>query len=196
MAQEYYETWFRMPSTKEKLARRVLDPDGLLSGNGYVRGVYVFWAVNQSLQIEIPIYIGQAGDTQTGTAPSYVASDVYERLLQHLKRWFGGSYYTYWTGLEDNDDWKIKIKLLCEEDSHSERLKKESEYISKLRPVHQDTLNGKYDLYPTRFGYKRNDLAIHPWTRQDEDEGQRALAFKTRLGEITGKEQLPEKKTN
>ena len=122
-------------------------------------------------------YIGQAGDDPT--APTYVASNVYRRLLQHLKRWMG-DYFTYWTGLEDDDnsEWKIRIKLLCEEKNHSRRLDLESTYIEKKKPLLQDTQDGKYKLYPTKYGYKRNDLCISPW------DGQRKKAFEDRVAEI------------
>ena len=185
MAQKYYEDWKKTVEARKKLANRVLDPDGLLTGNGYVSGVYEFIFVKGS--IEISAYIGQAGFD--ATAPTYIAKDVYERILQHLKRWMGGSYYTYWTGLEDNDEWKIKIQLLCQESNHSKRLEKESEFISAKSPFLQDTQNGKYQLYFSKYGYCRNDLAIHPWARRDSEGnvsnpvGQRRLAFLDKVAE-------------
>ena len=98
---------------------------------------------------------------------------MYERILQHLKRWLGGNYFTYWTGLSlDDTDWKIQLHLLSEEANHSNRLMKESEYISKKHPFLQDTADGEFDLYPTKYGYRRNDLCIHPWTREGETDGQ------------------------
>ena len=181
--QTYYENFKN--NNRARLQTRVLDPKGLLTGNGYgVEGVYSFAYVNSKLGVEIPAYIGQAG--VIANAPSYVASDVYERILQHLKRFLGGKYYTYWTGLEDNEDWKIKIDLLCSEPNHSKRLQAETEYIEKIKPFLQDTQNGTYDLYPTKYGYSRNDLCLHPWTRTDkgEDVGQRRVAFLARLAEI------------
>ena len=176
--QQYYENWKETADAKRKIKSRILDPEGLLSGNGYVEGVYEISYFNEKRGIEISSYIGQAGDDPT--APDYVASDVYERLLQHLKRMMGGSYFTYWTGLEDDDnsEWKIIIKLLCEEKSQSKRLELESKYIEEKKPLLQDTKDGKYSLYPTKYGYKRNDLCISPWGEQ------RKKAFGDRLAEI------------
>lgn len=176
--QKYYEDWKKTNGAQKILRARVLDPEGILTGNGYVEGVYEFSYYNVKSGMELSSYIGQAGDNPT--APDYVASDVYERILQHLKRWMGGNYYTYWTGLEDDDnsDWKIKIKLLCEENNHSRRLKLESKYIKEKKPLLQDTQDGKYSLYPTRYGYERADLCIYPW------EEQRKKAFEDRVAEI------------
>ena len=173
----YYENWKKTATAKRKLKNRILDPEGLLSGNGYVEGVYEISYFNVKSKVEMSSYIGQAGDDPT--APTYVASNVYKRLLQHLKRWMG-DYFTYWTGLEDDDnsEWKIRIKLLCEEKNHSRRLDLESTYIEKKKPLLQDTQDGKYKLYPTKYGYKRNDLCISPW------DGQRKKAFEDRVAEI------------
>lgn len=173
----YYENWKKTATAKRKLKNRILDPEGLLSGNGYVEGVYEISYFNVKSKVEMSSYIGQAGDDPT--APTYVASNVYKRLLQHLKRWMG-DYFTYWTGLEDDDnsEWKIRIKLLCEEKNHSRRLDLESTYIEKKKPLLQDTQDGKYKLYPTKYGYKRNDLCISPW------DGQRKKAFEDRVTEI------------
>lgn len=177
--QMYYENWKKQ--AQDILKKRVLDPEGLLTGNGYVSGVYEILFVNEKLGVEISSYIGQAG--ANATAPSYVAKDVYERCLQHLKRWLGNGYFTYWTGLEDSDDsdWKIKLHLVCEEDSYSRRLELESQYIAVRKPFLQDSAEGRFDLYPTRYGYSRNDLCIHPWQREGESEGQRRVAFLHRL---------------
>ena len=173
----YYENWKKTATAKRKLKNRILDPEGLLSGNGYVEGVYEISYFNVKSKVEMSSYIGQAGDDPT--APTYVASNVYKRLLQHLKRWMG-DYFTYWTGLEDDDnsEWKIRIKLLCEEKNHSRRLDLESTYIEKKKPLLQDTQDGKYKLYPTKYGYKRNDLCISPW------DGQRKKGFEDRVAEI------------
>lgn len=90
-----------------------------------------------------------------------------------------GSYFTYWTGLDDDDsDWKIKIQLLCEETNHSKRLELESKYIDEKHPLLQDTQGGKYKLYSTKHGYNRNDVCISPW------EEQRKKAFDNRVAEI------------
>ena len=72
------------------------------------------------------------------------SKDVYERILQHLKRWLGGDYFSYWTGLDAKEeaDWKIELRALAEETNHTERLKKETEFITKNNPFLQDTANG------------------------------------------------------
>ena len=176
--QTYYENWKKTADAKRKLKNKILDPEGLLTGNGFIEGVYEFSYYNIKTELEITAYIGQAGDDPT--APDYVASDIYERILQHLKRWMGGDYFTYWTGLEDDDnsDWRIKINLLCEEKNHSRRLELESKYIEEKKPLLQDTQGGKYSLYPTKYAYKRNDLCISPWCDQ------RKKAFDDRVAEI------------
>lgn len=182
--QTYYENWKNTKIAQTKLKKRVLDPEGILTGNGYVSCVYEFIFVNKKLGIELSAYIGQAGNDVT--TPSYVAKDVYERCLQHLKRWMGGQYYTYWCGLEDSDDsdWKIKLHLLAEEENHSKRLALEEKYIDEKKPFMQDAKDGKYDLYPTKYGYSRNDLCIHPWKRAGENEGQRRVAFLDKVEEL------------
>lgn len=88
MAQEYYEKWKRTAKARQMISEWISDPEGLLTGNGYCEGVYEFRFVNDAEKLSICAYIGQAGDDKT--APRYVAKDVYERILQHIKRWFGG----------------------------------------------------------------------------------------------------------
>ena len=170
--QMYYENWKK--SAASQLAQIVSDPEGLLTGNGFISGVYMLSFVNQTNGTVIPAYIGQAGVVPT--APSYVSQDCYERILQHLKRWLGNGYLTYWTGLNSTDnDWKIKIQLLEEENSQAKRLELETSYINRYKPLLQDTAGGKFELYPTKYGYSRNDLCIHPW------KGQRRAAFLDRV---------------
>lgn len=182
MSQEYYENWKESTEARIALTKWIRDPEGLLTGNGYCEGIYEISYVNDTQNISISAYIGQAGYNKT--APSYVAKDVYERILQHLKRWLGGKYFTYWTGLNSDDtDWKIELHMLAEEQNHSKRLKKESECILEKQPFLQNTADGKFDLYPTKYGYCRNDLCIHPWKREGETEGQRRLAFLHRVKE-------------
>ena len=181
--QTYYEDWKKTISAQTRIKKRVLDPEGILTGNGYVEGVYEFIFVNRKLDIEVSAYIGQAGND--ATAPSCVAKDVYERCLQHLKCCMGGRYYTYWCGLEEDDfDWKIMLHLLAEEGNHSKRLALEEKYISEKKPFMQDAKDGKYDLYTTRYGYSRNDVCIHPWKRDGENEGQRRIAFLDKVEEL------------
>ena len=184
MAQDFYENWKKSATGRKVLLTWVRDPEGLLTGNGHFEGVYEFRFVNDTLHLDLSAYIGQAGNDKT--APAYVAKDVYERVLQHLKRWLGGDYFSYWTGLDANEDadWKIEIHTLAEEQNHTERLKKETECITKNNPFLQDTANGLFGLYPTKYGYRRNDLCIHPWTREGENEGQRRLAFLHRVKEM------------
>ena len=175
--QNYYETWKR--SNSNRISGKVIDPEGLLTGNGYgLEGVYIFEYVNVKNQITIPAYIGQAGKVRN--APSYIATDLYERILQHLKRMLGNSkYFEYWTGLSDNDnDWKIRVRLLQSEADHAKRLQLEEKFIDEKRPFLQDSKGGKFSLYPTKYGYARNDLAIHPWNNQ------RREAFLYRVGSI------------
>ncbi len=175
--QPYYENWKTSKNAARKLKNRVLDPDGILTGNGFIQGVYEISYYNVNSGVEISAYIGQAG--QNPEAPTYFASNVYERTIQHLKCWMGSDYYTYWLGLpdDDNSEWKIYIKLLKEEKDYIKRLELESEYIDEKHPLLQDTQGGKYGLYPSK-GYKRNDLCIYPW------KGQRRLAFLDRLAAI------------
>ena len=182
--QNFYEGWKKTASARKYFAEWISDPEGLLTGNGYCEGVYEIRFVNDSLALDFSGYIGQAGFKPT--SPTYVAQDVYERILQHLKHWFGGGYLTYWTGLDPDEDkgWKIELHLLSEEKNHSDRLKKETELIALNRPFLQDTANGIFDLYPSKYGYKRNDLCIHPWTREGETSGQRRLAFLHRVKEM------------
>jgi hypothetical protein len=176
--QTYYENWKKTEDARKKLRARVLDPEGLLTGNGHVSGVYEFLFVNQRRDMEFSAYIGQAGNDVT--APAYVARDVYQRCLQHLKRWMGGSSFTYWCGLEDSDesDWKIKLHLLAEERNHGRRLALEEKMIADRKPFLQDSKGGKYALYPTKYGYSRNDLCLAPWG------GQRRAAFLDRVEEL------------
>lgn len=180
--QTYYEKF--MDKNKDRINARVLDPQGLLTENGCgVEGVYLISYVNSTLGIDLPAYVGQAG--AVANSPAYIASDVYERMLQHCKRFFGG-YYTYWTGLEDTDDWKIRIELLLEEPDHKKRLAAEVNYIEQLKPLLQDTQNGKFSLYTSKEYYFRNDLCIHPWriTYKGETMGQRRAAFLARFAEM------------
>lgn len=178
----YYENWINSLEVQERIKRIVLDPEKLLEGNGNVQGIYEISFVNNKLHVDISAYIGQAGHCPN--APSYVARDVRERLVQHLKRWLGGNYFTYWTGLEEDSDWKIQLHLLREENDYSKRLELESWYIDIRKPFHQDSLDGKFQLYPSKKGYSRNDLCIHPWTREGETAGQRRIAFKHRLHSV------------
>jgi hypothetical protein len=180
--QDYYEKFKK--NCQAKIREMVLDPQGLLTGNGYgLEGIYMLSYENQKLNLSVPAYIGQAGVIVN--APTYVASDVYERILQHLKRFLGGNYLKYWSGLDPEDkDWKIKVELLIEERDHSKRLKEESRLIEKIKPLLQDSKNGTYELYPTRYGYKRNDLCLHPWKREGENEGQRSVAFRAKVEEL------------
>lgn len=181
---KYYE-WVRTVEAKKKLENKILDPDGLLTTcKGEVSGVYELVYVNGST--EISAYIGQAGFD--ATAPSYVAKNVKERIIQHFKRMLGNNlYYSYWTGLQEDDGYKIKVQLLCEENDHKARLRKESELISAKQPFLQQT-QGKYQKYP-RHGYYGNDIAIHPWVQRDSEGnvinpvGQRRLAFLDKVAE-------------
>lgn len=179
--QDYYENWKKTISARRSISRWVLDPEGLLTGNGYCEGVYEIRFVNKALNLSTSAYIGQAGNDPT--SPTYVAKDIYERILQHLKRWLGGDYFSYWTGLDadEDTDWKIELRMLTEEKNHSMRLQKESEYITQKTPFLQDTANGQFSLYPTKYGYSRNDLCIHPW------KGQRRLAFLKRVEDMQKK---------
>lgn len=177
MAREYYENWKKSARGQEQLKKWVYDPDGILTGNGYISGIYEISYYNVKTAEEISAYIGQAG--YCDTAPRYVARDIYERVLQHLKRWLGG-YFSYWTGLDPEEtNWKIKIELLEEENIQSLRLKKETQYIEKKKPFMQDTAEGRFVKYPSKYGYKRNDLALHPWNNQ------RREAFLFRLDELS-----------
>ena len=184
MAQNFYEDWKKSATGRRALVTWVRDPEGLLTGNGHFEGVYELRFVNDTLNLDLSAYIGQAGNDQT--APAYVAKDVYERILQHLKRWLGGDYFAYWTGLDakEDADWKIELRALAEETNHTERLKKETEFITKKNPFLQDTANGIFELYPTKYGHRRNDLCIHPWTREGEIKGQRRLAVLHRVKEM------------
>ena len=130
--QNFYESWKKTASARKYFAEWISDPEGLLTGNGYCEGVYEIRFVNDSLALDFSGYIGQAGFKPT--SPTYVAQDVYERILQHLKHWFGGGYLTYWTGLDPDEDkgWKIELHLLSEEKNHSDRLKKETELIALI----------------------------------------------------------------
>lgn len=179
--QIFYEEWKNSAEAKDKLSKRVIDPEGLLAGKGNISGVYEILFVNEKLNMEVSAYIGQAGDDIV--APTYVARSCYERILQHLKRWLGGKFFTYWTGLEDSDDsdWKIKLHLLCEETVRAKRLELEEKFIEERNPFLQDSVNGMYDFYPVKNGYCRNDLCIHPWKRDGENMGQRRLAFLYRV---------------
>lgn len=190
MAQKYYEAWKKSVAAKKAMKKWISDPEELLSSNNsHCEGIYELRYVNENMRLNFSAYIGQAGHDQT--APRYVAQDVYERLLQHLKRMLGGDYLTYWTGLSEKDtDWKIELHLLEEESDHSLRLQKEEEYIRQRRPFLQDTANGKYELYPSKYGYKRNDLCIHPWKQQGEAEGQRRIAFLDRVSEELRKSKI------
>lgn len=177
--QTYYENFKR--ANKQKFDSRVIDPKGLLSGNGHgMQGVYQLSFVNEELGLEIPAYIGQAGVVKN--APSHIASDIHERLLQILKK-FLGNYGTYWSGLENNDKFKIKVDVLRIETNHARRLKFEEALISRIKPFLQDSRNGQFDLYPTKTGYSRNDRCISPWTRESETDGQRRVAFLARVDE-------------
>ena len=171
----YYENWKETEEAREKLALWVRDPECLLSGNGEVEGVYEISFVNEKTNANISAYIGQCGFD--AAAPN-AASNVYERLLQHLKRWLGGDYFTYWSGLQESDaDWKIVLHLLQEDTDHRTRLALESKFIENRRPFLQDSKNGKFSLYP-KNGYNRNDLCITPWN------GQHRAAFLERVAEL------------
>lgn len=177
--QRYYENWKKTADAKMKLKSRIMDPEGILTGNGYIEGVYEFTYCNVKSKAEFSAYIGQAGCDPA--APDWFASNIYERVLQHLKRWLGGNYFTYWTGIaEDDTDWKIKIKLLCEEKDHAARFLKESHYIEDHHPLLQDPQDGKYELYPSGY-YNRNDLCIHPWHLQ------RRRAFLDKISRLRGR---------
>ena len=184
MPQKYYEDWKKSAIGRRALQTWVRDPEGLLTGNGYFEGVYEFRFVNDTLNMDFSALIGQAGNDPT--APTYVPKDVYERLLQHLKRWLGGNHFTYWTGLDADEDadWNIELRTLSEEKNHTERLNKETEFIKQHKPFLQDTANGAFELYPTKYAYRRNDLCIHPWAKEGEIEGQRRLAFLHRVKEL------------
>ena len=116
----------------------------------------------------------------------YIALKYYRRYGLEKDDAVQYCYMAYWTGLDANEDadWKIEIHTLAEEQNHTERLKKETECITKNNPFLQDTANGLFELYPTKYGYRRNDLCIHPWTREGENEGQRRLAFLHRVKEM------------
>ncbi len=183
MKNTFYNDWFKSDKAREAVSTWVRDPEGLLTGNGYCEGVYEIRFVNDDLHASTSAYIGQAGSVCG--APAYVAENVYMRLLQHMKRWFGNGYFTYWTGLSSDDKtWHIELHLLSEEKSHSERLRKESEFIAEKHPFLQDTADGEFELYPTKYGYSRNDLCIYPWKRKGDTEGQRRVAFLKRIKDI------------
>ena len=108
------------------------------------------------------------------------------QVNQHLHRWLGGNYFTYYTGLAENDlDWKLELHLLCEETDPRKRKALESLFINRSRPVLQDPAGGRFQLYP-HYGYPFNDVTITPFVQSGETEPQRRVAFKYRVEQILG----------
>lgn len=175
--QRYYENWKNTEDAQKILRDMFLGPQGLvLNGNAHnLSGVYMFSYVRDG--IELPAYIGEAGLGKVN-APSYVADDIYERVLQHLKRFLGNpKYLSYWTGLEKGKGWKIKVQLLCTEEDLRKRKMLEEKFIAEKKPILQHTCGGRFYRYSSP-GYTRNDLCIHPWGAQ------RRVAFLSRLNEV------------
>lgn len=174
---------------KELKVRRLMpiwvyDPERLMSSeNGMREGVYELLYRNEKLKVRFSAYIGEIG--KNPDAPWYAAQNVQERLNQHLHRFLGGEYFTYWTGIGlEEKDWKIELHLLCEESDAKKRKEAETLFIEQHHPFLQDTVAGKFDLYPHE-GYHFNDVALSPWTRKGETEGQRRLAFLYHVRSLT-----------
>ncbi len=177
--QSYYENWKNTEEAQKILRCMFLDPQGLIyDGSAHnLSGVYMFSYVSPDGNIELPAYIGEAGRGSLNS-PSYVAGDIYERVLQHLKRWLGNDkHFTYWTGLEKGNGWKIKLQLLCAEENVKKRKHQEEQFIAEKKPILQNANGGMFALYPST-GYNRNDLCIHPW------EFQRREAFQYHLNKM------------
>ena len=142
----FYEKWFSQ--NRSRLAQIVDDPDGLVfTWNGHISGTYLIEIAFEDDIIIVPAYIGQAGKF-----PGHPTWNIHHRLLQHLKRWFGG-YSAHYLGVAGLDRygqslWKIRIRLLNEEENPEKRHKLEGEYISLLEPYLQDH-SGKYEYYKT-----------------------------------------------
>lgn len=144
----YYEAWYL--KNRRKLSRILEDPDGLVSSwRGHIEGIYLI-EVEYGGILTLAAYVGQAGRVQG--QPSYYATNIHTRLLQHLKRFFGNDYASYFTGVQGLEDfgkyssWKIKVRLLQEEYNHARRLTLEDDYIKVLNPYLQ---NHKYPYYKT-----------------------------------------------
>lgn len=166
---DYFESWFAQ--NRRRLAYVIEDPDGLLySYKGHIQGVYKIEFVYKN--ICLPAYVGQAG--KIPGQPDYYAMHVHGRLLQHLKRWFGNGFLTYYTGLPrvGKHSWKLRVSLLIEENSPERRIKSEKQYIKTMRPFLQDH-SGKYKFYDTNGNI---DACILP--------SERARAFNDKLLEV------------
>ncbi|MBP3505781.1 MAG: hypothetical protein J6K43_05190 [Lachnospiraceae bacterium] len=170
---KYYYNWKKSDEGQRLLNKCVLDPEGLLDGNGKIQGVYIVYAVNESLKISIPLYCGESGFV-AGVKP-FIAQNIGDRLLQHIKAWIANGYEEYWTGLNQEDfanGWRYRLHVLQVEPDYAKRLALESKFIEELRPVLQDSA-GKYQKYHS--SYTRNDLCIAPFHMQ------RRTAFLERL---------------
>ncbi len=145
----------------------ILDPDGMLTSKGDIEGNYETRLINEEIGFDEPFYSGQTGEDPD--APEYYGKTINVRVMQHLRKWFGNGKEKYWLGVnpETEDQWKLEIRLLSENTDRDKRLKTEAEYITKAKPISQDTANGKFHLYPTTE-YGRPDLCIYPWYSQRE----------------------------
>ena len=166
---DYFESWFAQ--NRRRLAYVIEDPDGLVfSYRGHIQGLYKIEFVYKD--ICLLAYIGQAG--KIPGQPEYYAKHIHGRLIQHLKRWFGNGFLSYYTGLPrvSKDFWKIRVRLLENEACPEIRVKRESEYINNLKPFLQDH-SGKYKYYDTNGNI---DACILP--------SERARAFNDKLLEV------------
>ena len=141
---DFYEKWFSQ--NKTKLEQIIDDPDGLLfTWNGHISGAYLIEIAFKDDIIIVPAYIGQAGKL-----PGHPTWNIHHRLLQHIKRWCNGysAHYLGVAGLEcyGQSLWRIRIRLLKEEENPEKRHKLEEEFISLLDPYLQDH-SGKYEYY-------------------------------------------------
>ena len=167
---DYFESWFAQ--NRRRLAYVIEDPDGLVFSyyRGNIQGLYKLEFVYK--EICLLAYIGQAG--KIPGQPEYYAKHIHGRLLQHLKRWFGNGFLTYYTGLPrgGKNSWKLRVSLLIEENSPERRIKSEKQYIKTMKPFLQDH-SGKYKYYDTNGNI---DACILP--------SERARAFNDKLLEV------------
>lgn len=151
------------------LSTVVDDPDSIIFSfkGGAVEGVYIIYFIH-SVYGKITAYIGQAG--KVPNQPSFYARTVHTRCTMHLKRWLGGGYLTYFTGLPEvsPSGWKIRIRLVCRQSDPALRHQIEKNLILSENPMLQDH---KYESYPGPI-----DTCILPKYRK--------IAFEERLKQL------------
>lgn len=172
----YIDNWFLVEDVQELLKDYILDYEHLLDyrGSGVYKIEYVEIDPETHEELRsLTVLYGESGD-------------IGMRWLQYSRRWLGavyqkrGDHFSWYTGIEDTDRWKVRFSVLAKEiPDASTRIYLERQYICSSSPLPflHDPVGGKYPLFSPHVV----DSCISPFN------GARSKAFKEALDRLEAK---------